>query len=91
MTINISGLNFINNYEISTKTGNNQSTLTSLLFNASGSLSVSYNNNCVATFIKSGSDDVDLTISYQRISDGATPAGTFGKVLFIFDIVPIDK
>jgi hypothetical protein len=91
VTINISGLNFINNYEISTKTGNNQSTLTSLLFNASGSLSVSYNNNCVATFIKSGSDDIDLTISYQRISDGATPAGTFGKVLFIFDIVPIDK
>jgi hypothetical protein len=89
VTINIGGLNFINNYEVITKTGTQQSTLTSLLFNTSGSLSVSYNNNCAATFITNGVENVDLTISYQRISDGTTPAGTFGKVLFIFDIVPI--
>jgi len=91
VTINISGLNFINNYEVTSKTGSQQSTLTSLLFNISGSLSVAYTNNCVATFLKNGPENVDITISYQRISDGLTPDGVFGKVLFIFDIIPIDN
>lgn len=89
--INISGLNFINNYEVSSKTITQQSTLTSLLFNPSGSLSVTYTNNCVATFITNGPENVDITISYQRISDGLTPDGVFGKVLFIFDIIPINN
>ena len=89
--INISGLNFINNYEVSSKTITQQSTLTSLLFNPSGSLSVTYTNNCVATFITNGPENVDITITYQRISDGLTPDGVFGKVLFIFDIIPINN
>ena len=91
VTINISGLNFINNYEVTTKTTTQQSTLTSLLFNPSGSLSVTYTNNCVATFITNGPENVDITITYQRISDGLTPDGVFGKVLFIFDIIPINN
>ena len=89
--INISGLNFINNYEVTTKTCSQQSVLTSILFNPSGSLSVTYTNNCVATFITNGPENVDITISYQRISDGLTPDGVFGKVLFIFDIIPINN
>lgn len=89
--INIAGLNFINNYEVTSNTNSQLTTLTSILFNPSGSLSVTYNNNCVATFITNGTINIDLTISYQRISDGATPDGTFGRVLFIFDIVPINN
>jgi hypothetical protein len=90
VTINISGLNFINNYDIATKTLNPQCVLTSLLFGTSG-LSLFYNNNCVSTFTTDQVENVNLTISYQRISDGVIPDGTFGKVLFIFDIVPIDN
>jgi hypothetical protein len=89
--INLSGFNFINNYEVMTKTNTQTATLTSLLFNQSGSLSISYTNNCVATFIKDGPENIDISISYNRISDGLLGVGIYGKVILIFDIIPIDK
>jgi hypothetical protein len=89
--INLSGFNLINNYEVTTKTNTQTATLTSLLFNQSGSLSISYTNNCVATFVKDGPENIDITVSYNRISDGLIGAGVYGKVILIFDIIPIDK
>jgi hypothetical protein len=85
--INISGFNFINNYEVSTKTSTQTSTLTALLLN--GGLSLSYTNNCVATFTIDGQENIDIMITYNRITDGLLGNGVYGKILFIFDIVPI--
>jgi hypothetical protein len=89
LTINLSGFNFTSNYEITTKTTSQTSIITTLALNSTGSLNLTYNNNCVASFIKDGPENIDITISYKRVTDDNTPDGTFGKILFIFDIVPI--
>jgi hypothetical protein len=88
LAINLSGFNFISNYDITLKTSSQISTITTLLFNPTGSLNLTYNNNCVASFIITN-ENIDITVSYQRVSDGTLPAGNFGIVQFIFDIVPI--
>lgn len=89
-TIQISGLDLINCYDAGSKALNsNKVDMVNFYFDKN--IVNDYTNYNVCSFrLNKQNPIITLNFQYLRVSDGTTPAGDFGEVCFLFDIVGIE-
>jgi hypothetical protein len=93
VTMNISGLPFINQtYSVSKRTNTSESILTTFkFFNTSGTVQI-YNNNSILTFGKN-QDQANIQINYKQVVDGVIPVpdNAFPAMTFQFSIYGVES
>ena len=93
VTINISGLPFINQtYSVSKATNTSESILTTYKFNNTTGVVQIYNNNSILTFGKS-QEQANIQINYKQVVDGniSVPTNAFPNMAFQFSIYGVDS
>ena len=93
MVLKVAGIPFINqSYDVAKGHNSNGTYMGTIYYTQGQSSSQLFYGSNIATFGKN-QDVCNITISYERILDGALPttANAFPSSVFIFDIIGIDK
>lgn len=93
LMVNMRGLNWTNRlYDGTTSSFENSVSMGASFFNNGTGFSLNFTGEIGWVFEKPPSDNVDLTVFLNRVSDGTIPtAGNYGESVFCFSIYGIEE
>lgn len=91
LTVNMKGLQWENQtYDTSNKTNTDTVIISTAFFNNSNGFSINYTGEIGWVFQKPFSENVDINIFLNRVSDGGTPNINYNESVFCFSIYGIE-
>ena len=93
LLVNMRGLNWTNRaYDGTTSSFENSVVMGACFFNNANGFSLNYTGEIGWVFEKPPSDNVDLTVFVNRVSNGTVPTGiNYGESVFCFSIYGIEE
>lgn len=93
LNVNMRGLNWTNRaYDGTTSSFDNSVVMGACFFNNANGFSLNYTGEIGWMFEKPPSDDVDITVFINRVSDGTIPTGiNYGESVLCFSIYGIEE